>query len=196
MTAPLEPKPVSLADLGQAGRGDLAALRRLREHWFQIASGNITVSLVPKEEALPQLELLAALAANGAGEANDWIWLAAIYRMRMDGLETDLTALVGVLDQVDEAGDIASHDRCSSAAIQLAERAADYRLKADEIVAQILAAEGVEGTAQIVALMEDEADRGWDPALPILQALFDSVSPERAQAIQSEVRKIEGVQGQ
>jgi hypothetical protein len=51
-------------DVPQAGRGDLSALRRMRDHWLELALGTQEAPHLPRHEALAQMELLAEMVVG------------------------------------------------------------------------------------------------------------------------------------
>lgn len=160
----------ALDDVGLAACGNFAALRRLRDHWLDLASGRMVHPLVLMEEAQAQLELLAEMSANGINQAEDWIALLVAYQLRVAALERDPAA----------AGDRLTH----------------YRDKVDAVLAHVFHDDDAEGSAMLVAALTHQADAGDERAVPLLQSLMDSVTPERAQAIQAEVRKLETADAQ
>lgn len=54
-------------DIPLAGRGDLSALRRVRDYWVELALRAVEIPRLPRQDALAQVELLAELAAASQG---------------------------------------------------------------------------------------------------------------------------------
>lgn len=178
-------------DLGRAGRGDTAALRRLRDYWLELADGETVNPLLPHGEVLPQLELLAELAASGSDDADDWIALLVAYQLRVETLQRDAIASQALAKQAVEANDLDKLDRWTRAEVEFTDRRGHYRLKMDALLANILGSDSAEGTAMLVAALTIQADSGDDRAVGMLQCVMDSVTPERAAAILSHAKKIE-----
>jgi hypothetical protein len=95
---------VQPGDVGLAACGNFDALRRLRDHWYGLATGETVNLLIPKEDALPQLELLAEMAANGTNEPEDCIVLLVAYQIRADKLQLDLQASEHFAKEAVDAG--------------------------------------------------------------------------------------------
>jgi hypothetical protein len=186
-----ESQPVAPEDVGLAGCGDSAALRRLRSHWLQLAEGAATHPLVPKEDAQPQLELLAEMAASAIGEPEDIIALMVAYHIRMETLQRDIEAAQALAKQAATADNVDDLERWASTEVDLGERLAFYRAKVSSLILHILNEDSAEGSAMFVQALSLQADSGDERALPHIQMIMDSVSPERARAIQAEVRKME-----
>jgi hypothetical protein len=186
-----ESQPAAPNDIGLAGCGNFDALRRLRNHWLQLAEGEASHPLVPKEDAQPQLELLAEMAATAVGEPQDVIALMVAYHIRMETLQRDVEASHALAEQAVTAGNPAEAERWAATGVDVGERLAYYRAKVSSLVLHILNADSAEGSAMFVQALSLQADRGDERALPHIQLIMDSVSPERARAIQSEFRKLE-----
>ena len=179
-------------DVGLAGRGDAAALRRLRDHWLALVEGDAVNPLLPRSEALPQLELLAELAANGSDEAEDWIALLIAYHVRVEALQRDALASEALAKQAAEADDLDRADRWTRSVVEFNDRREHYRAKVGALLASIFASEAAEGSAMLVVALSSQADSGDERAVVLLQRVMDSVTPARAQAIRAEVLRIEG----
>lgn len=181
---------VEAEDLELAGKGDLAALRRMRDHWFDIATGQATCPLLPRHDALAQLELLAQMAAIN-GEFEDSIGLIATYNVRIEVLERDLEASEGLTRAAVEADDVDSVDRWSSYTVELLERLALYQSASGRLVRMTLHDDDATGAALLVSCLTMQADKGDERAVGLLQTLMDCVSPERAAVINAKVRTME-----
>ncbi len=177
-------------DVGLAGQGDPAALRRMRDHWLELASGERFNPLLPRDETLPQVELLAELAA-GSGQPEDQLALVVAYHVRIEVLERNKAAAEGLAKEAAKAHDADALLRLTSSIMEFEERLGRYRAKIDALLAAILNSSGAEGSALIVSALTIQADSGDERAITMLQFIMDSVTPERAQAIQAEVRKME-----
>lgn len=179
-------------DVGLAGRGDIAALRRLREHWFAMADDEASNPILPRDEILPQLELLAELAAAASGEAEDWIALLVVYQLRVESLGSHVEASRHFTQKAVESENIADADRWSRSEVEFNERLGHYRAKVGSIITHLLSDNDAEGAAMLVSALSLQSDRGDERALPLIQFIIDSVTPERASAISGAVRKLEG----
>jgi hypothetical protein len=185
MTAPATPD-----DFRLASEGELPALRRLRDHWFDLSTGSMAHSLLPRDEALPQPEMLAELAA-ARGYPEDRLALIASYQVRVETLEQDWAVFETLLMQAIEANDLAGASRWSSQVAECDARLRLYRGKQDQLVDTAINGGDVCDAAIIVRVLTDRADSGDERAVGMLQTLVDAVSPERAKAIQAEVQKME-----
>lgn len=183
-------RPVAPEDFGLAGRGDVSALRRLRDHWLNLASGEAVNPFIPKAEALPQVELLAELAA-GTGEPGDLLTLVVAYHIRIESLERDVEGCEALAKEAVAAGNVAMVDRWTDSVVEFGERLAIYRAKVDSLLEEIFNSADAAGTAMIVSALTLEADRGDERAATMLQIVMDAMSAERAAAIQSECRRLE-----
>jgi hypothetical protein len=184
-------RSASPEDVGRAGRGDLDALRRMRDHWLELASGDAVSSQLPKDEALPQLEMLAELAASASGEAADWIFLLVAYHIRAETLQRHLDASQDLTTQAAEAENVIELDRWSRCVVEFDERLGLYRAKIASLLSDVLNSTDAAGSAMLVTALSIQADRGDERAVPLLQSIMDSVTPARGAAIKAEVRKIE-----
>ena len=182
---------VTPEDVGLAACGDLGALRRLRDHWLELATGEALNPLSPIEDILPQLELLAQMAATGIDQPEDWIVLMVVYQIRVEALERLASAFEGLAKQAAQAENEDHLVGSINSALEYRERLKDYRAKNEAILAHILNSNEAHGTAMLVSAMTHLADSGDERGVPILERLMASVTPERAKAIQLEVRKME-----
>lgn len=178
-------------DIGLAACGDFDALRRLRDHWYALATGELVNPLIPKEEALPQLELLAEMAANGTNEPEDTIVLLVVYQIRAERCQLDLEADEHFAKQAVEAGNADLAGRWTSSAVEARTRLEHYRASIKNRLQHIIDSSEPHGAAMLVSAMTHLADNGDERAVPILEKLLASVTAERAKAIQIEVRKME-----
>ena len=151
---------VTPEDVGRAGRGDLEALRRLRGYWLALATGEAFNPLLPKDEALPQVELLAELAASATQEAQDWIALLVVYHVRLETLTRHASASEEFAEQAVKAGNAADLDRWTRSVVEFRERAAHYRSKAEGIFVHLLDGENPEGAAMLINALSIQADEG------------------------------------
>ena len=177
-------------DFGSAGRGDLAALRRLRNYWLQLALGECTNPLIPKEEVLPQLELLSELAA-GSGEAEDQVLVIVAYQLRAETLDANRVVAEDLAREAARTNDMVAAAHWSRSAVEFSERQCRLRSLLDALIVAVLNGENAEGAALLVTALTIKADSGDERAVGLLQDIMDAVTPERASAIQHEVRKIE-----
>jgi hypothetical protein len=178
-------------DVGLAGRGDLSALRRMRDYWLEIAAGISTNALLPVADALPQAEMLAELA-GGSGQAEDLVALVTAYHIRTTSFDSDRDWFEAKAKQAADADAIEDLDRWTRAVVEADERAGFYRAKTQALLSSVLDSESAEGTAMLVTALTIQADSGDERAVPMIECLFNSVTPERAVAITDEYRKIEG----
>lgn len=184
---------VAPEDVGRAGCWDLSALRVLRDHWFDFATGERTSELMPESDALAQFELLSELAAGGGGEAEDQVMLMIAYQTRVMALTHDQNLFEQVAADAVAAGNEDEAVRAKHWLDCLNRRRDHYQAKVDGLVSVALNEGDGSTAALVVAVMDTLADSGNDMALSNLQWLLDSVTPERASVIQEQVRKIEGV---
>lgn len=182
---------VQPGDVGLAACGNFEALRRLRNHWWALAAGELVNPLLPKEDALPQLELLAEMAVAAIDQPDDWIVLLATSQIRVAALERDLGAAEDMAKQAVAADDTDLVVRWTNSVVEFEERLKRYRSKIDELLQHIIGSNQVEGTAMLAAALSHQADIGDERAVPLLERLMSLVTPERAQAINNEVRKME-----
>lgn len=182
----------TVEDLARAGQGDLPALRRLRDYWFQVATGDVANPLLPKDEAIPQLELLAHLAAAGSGDVDDQVVLLAAYQVRIRMLERNVEASEGLAREAVEAKDAVALERWSASVVEFNDRLGSYRADMKRMMAAVLHDGEAEGAAMLVGALTLQADNGDERALGMLQCVMDSVTPARASAIKAEVLRIEG----
>lgn len=178
-------------DVGLAGRGDLEALRRLRDHWLAIVTRECANPLPCKDDVMPQLELLAELA-YAAGEAEDQVALIVVYQVRAEKLAGDVAAFEDLARQAVEANDAAALDMWTRSVVEFGERLGFYRAKLGALQVSVLNDGEAEGAAMLVAALTIRADSGDDRAVGMLQRVMDSVTPLRAQAITAEVIRMEG----
>jgi hypothetical protein len=82
-------------------------------------------------------------------------------------------------------------DRWTRSEVEFNERLGHYRAKIDAVLSALLNSDGAEGSAMLVTALSIQADRGDERAVPLLQFIMDKVTPERAQAIGVQVRKME-----
>lgn len=183
--------PVTPEDIGRAGRGDLPALRRMRDHWLELATGQTFHALVPRDEALPQVELLAELAASGSEQTDDWLILLVAYQVRVEALERNRDTSQELTQKAVEQGDIPNADRWSSSVAEFEERLRFYRAKISTLLTAIVSSSDTAGSARLIWALSTQADHGDERVVGLLQVIMDSVTPERAQAIRAEVRKLE-----
>lgn len=187
---------VAPEDVGRAGRGDLAALRRMRDHWLELATGEAKNALIPKDEALPQCELLAELAACGGDEPEDWMALLVAYCIRIEALQGHVGAAERLAKEAAEADNAADLDRWTISVVGIGERIEHYRAKIVDLVSALISSRDPEGAALLASTLSREADQGDERAVPVLQFIMDSVTPDRASAISAAVRKLEGASTQ
>jgi hypothetical protein len=179
-------------DVGLAGRGDLGALRRMRDHWLPLATGEVLNPILPKNEALPQLELLAEMAASATGQPEDWVALLYAYCVRIQTLKGDISGSQHFANEAVGANSVDGADRWTRSVVELEGRLNHYRAKVADLVSLLLTSNEVAGAAMLVSALSREADSGDESAVPVLQFIMDSVTPERASAISAAVRKLEG----
>jgi hypothetical protein len=156
-----------------------------------LATGEAGNPLLPQDEALPQLELLAEMTAAASGEAEDWIMVLVAYQVRVETLQGHLEASQNLAKVAVRANDVAGLDRWSRSVVEYDERLAYYRAKIGSLLAEVFNSNNPEGTAILITALSLRADRGDERAVPMIQSIFDSVAPERAQAICAEYRKLE-----
>lgn len=181
---------VTPEDVGAAGRGDLSALRRLRDYWLRLATGECVNPALRKEDVLPQMELLAELAA-GSGEAQDHVALITAYQVRAEALEQSRGACADMAKETAQAGNSVGAQHWSREVADFDDRLRRYRAQIDALHHHLLTEGDASGAAILVTALTLQADRGDEFAVATLQCVMDSVTPERASAIQAEVRKIE-----
>lgn len=181
---------VSPADLGLAGCGDLSALRRLRDYWFELANGDTINPLIPQAEAVPQMELLAELAAAG-GEPGDYVSLVVACQIRIESLGRERALAEAIARDAVAENDADKLARWSSSVVDVDGRLKLYREKLRAVVQTTLADEDPEGAALLVMALTSAADGGDEKAVGVLQYVIDAVPAARAVAIQNKVREIE-----
>ena len=131
------------------------------------------------------MELLAEMAA-GSGQAEDQVTLIAAYQVRIASLEHNLEASRACAA---EATCATAFEHWSRAIAVCDDRLRFYRDTKDALVAAALA--DTQAAAVLVKSLGDYADSGGERAVGLLQSIMDSFTPERAGAIQAEVRRIE-----
>lgn len=181
-------QPVAIEDVALAGRGDLAALRRLRDYWLAVASGSETNKLLPKDMVLPQVELLGEMAAAASAQVQDRVPLVAAYQIHAASIEHDVTVCEALARQAAEADNVADLDRWTSSTVDLNERLGVYRSRISALLSDILSNSDATGAAMLVSSLTLQADGGDERAVPLLQYVMDSVTPEQAEAIQAAIR--------
>jgi hypothetical protein len=164
----------------------------MRDHWMELATGQTFHTLIPRDEALPQVELLAELAASGSDQTEDWLMLLVAYQVRVEALERNRDASQGLTRQAVEQEDIRNADRWSSSVAEFEERLRFCRAKISALLTAIFSSNDTAGSARLISALSAQADRGDERAVGLLQVIMDSVTPQRGQAIRAEVRKLEG----
>ena len=178
----IQPLP---GDIGLAACGNFDALRRLRDHWYALATGELVNPLIPKEEALAQLELLAEMAANGTNAPEDAIVLLVVYQIRAERCQLDLEAEEHFAKQAVEAGNADLAGRWTSSVVESGTRLKHYRASIENRLQHILNSNEPHGTAMLVSAMTHLADNGDERAVPILEKLMASVTPHTGRAAAS-----------